>query len=336
MSGKASPKPGKSQGSPKPAGRGKPSAAAAKASGPERIWIAVTATVDAAHEEPAGERLRSAWKGGLLVAPAGRGRVALTLYMPAEACTEDALARIAAKLSDLGNYFPGFAFDLSTAETPEENWAEAWKIHFKPLRLGRRVLVAPSWEKVERKAGDLVLRLDPGCAFGTGLHETTRLCVEALERLVRAGDRVLDVGTGTGILAIVAAKLGATVVATDIDPYAVGIASRNARKNRTGARVRAARADLLSASPEEGDPLGIVSGGKFDLVVANILLPEVLRLLPPVGAVLRPGGLLLLSGILAEQLAEVKKGLQRNGFEPLEPHQAGEWALAVGKLREGR
>ncbi len=293
---------------------------------PRHVWIAVTAVVDAAHEEPAGEALRSAWRGGLLIAPASGGRVALTLYVPVEAYTPEKAAEIEARLAALDGPFPGFSFELSAESLEEENWAEAWKIHFKPHRIGERILIAPSWERPARRAGDIVVRLDPGAAFGTGLHETTKLCAAALERFVTPGARVLDIGCGTGILAIVAAKLGAAeVAATDIDPYAVAVTAENARKNRVGSRVRAARADLLEGA---GD---LLAGGPFDLVVANILLPEVLRLCPAVAPLLRRSGTLVLSGILADQLPQVEESLRRAGFEPGKPQQLGEWAVAVAR-----
>ncbi len=217
-------------------------------------------------------------------------------------------------------------------ELREEDWANAWKRFYKPLRVGRRVLLKPSWEQAEIAPEDIVVELDPGMAFGTGLHPSTRLCIAALEDHVRPGDAVLDVGTGSGVLAIVAHKLGAkTILATDIDPIAIDVAQENATRNHV---------------PLDVDPGMTVQAGsvptdmavRFDVIVANILAEVLAKLFdaeygyPPLAEPLKAGGVLILAGIIAERAALVIDAAQRHGCTLIDQKQEGDWvALVVRK-----
>jgi ribosomal protein L11 methyltransferase len=207
--------------------------------------------------------------------------------------------------------------ELSSVST--EDWSTSWKVNFKPLRVGHRLLIVPSWEEAQARPDDIVLSLDPGMAFGTGGHETTRLCLELLEQIMDAmplllTPSVLDLGTGSGILAMAAVKLGAgRVCAVDIDPQAVEVACENLAINGLADQVECSTTPLESMTES------------FDVILANILAEELVRLAPFLAERLAPGGSLVLSGILAE-----KEGLVRGGFAHLSLRylatlQAGEW-----------
>jgi ribosomal protein L11 methyltransferase len=171
--------------------------------------------------------LHKAGTGGVVIDDESRGEV--RAYLPRDERLSRRLAALRQELEDLVAFFPGMS-ELRQTErfVADEDWANAWREHFHPMRIGRRLLVAPTWEAVQPRSGELVLRLDPGMAFGTGTHASTVLCLRALEELIRPGCTVLDVGTGSGILAVAAAMLGAgAVTALDIDPLAVRIARQN-------------------------------------------------------------------------------------------------------------
>ncbi len=214
---------------------------------------------------------------------------------------------------------------LSSGDVREEDWAECWKRFYKPLRLGQRLVIRPSWEAYDPKPGDLVIHLDPGMAFGTGTHESTALCAGLLEKHVHSGDRVVDVGTGSGILAIAAARLGAgSVTATDIDAVAVRTANESIAKNDLADRVTARQGDLLEGTD-----------GRYDLAVANILADVIIGLSKPMLQALKPGGVFICSGIIRERADDVLEALAAVGYTPLDRTDKGEWtAFAVRAPRE--
>jgi ribosomal protein L11 methyltransferase len=213
----------------------------------------------------------------------------------------------------------------------EEDWANAWKQFYKPMRVGRRVVLKPSWEAFTPGLDDLVIELDPGMAFGTGLHPSTRLCLAALEELVRPGDAVLDVGTGSGVLAIAAAKLGAArIVATDIDPVAVAVAESNLAANGL--------APALTTSPtvevrQESVPPGMA--GQFEIIVANILAEVLAGLLDskygntPLAEPLAPAGHLILAGIIEEKVDLVIEAAARHNLTLMGSSQENDWVALV-------
>lgn len=210
----------------------------------------------------------------------------------------------------------------------EEDWAHAWKRHYKPMRIGRRVLLTPAWEKPEPLPNDLLVRLEPGMAFGTGLHPTTRLCVAALEDWVQPGDAFLDVGTGSGVLSIVAAKLGARPVwATDIDPLAVRAAKENALRNGIALAPGILRIEQGSI------PAG--QTGRFNVIAANILAEVLVGLFDgtfetvTLAEPLAPGGRLILSGILEEKSEMVLSAAARQGLKEVERRREADWVSLV-------
>lgn len=214
---------------------------------------------------------------------------------------------------------------LRYTEVGEADWAEEWKRFYHPFRVGR-LLVQPSWEPAtDARPDDLVITLDPGRAFGTGQHETTRLCLAALDRFVRPGAAVLDVGTGSGILALAAARLGASRVdALDTDPVAVAATRENATRNGLADRVDVGEGSLGAAWPWHG-----ASRGGYDCVAMNIALVVVTELLPGATAALRPGGVLVASGFLAEAAPDVEEAARAAGLHDVERRVDGEWGAVV-------
>jgi ribosomal protein L11 methyltransferase len=207
---------------------------------------------------------------------------------------------------------------LQTRFVDEADWAATWKDHFPVLRVGRRLVIRPSWRRHRRAADEVVLNLDPGMAFGTGLHPTTRLCLTTLEAIAERGnldgERVLDVGCGSGILSIAAARLGAReVVALDIDPIAVEATNANARRNRLVGRIHASQGSLPS------------DAGPFDVVLANLIASLLVQLAPLLAGELRTGGRLLASGIFIDREAAVVEAFNAAGLESAARLQEVDW-----------
>jgi ribosomal protein L11 methyltransferase len=216
---------------------------------------------------------------------------------------------------------------LQTRGLAEEDWAHAWKRCFFPHRIGRRLVVVPSWRRGRYEARDVVIRLDPGMAFGTGLHPTTRMCLQLLEEHVRRGDRVLDFGCGSGILSIAAALLGAAgLLALDVDSAAVRVAEENARRNRVARRI------TVSLGSVETDPT--LPQAPFDLIVANISALVLKNAEPGLAAVIRSGGLLILSGLLQKKASDVGSLYVSRKWELLETRGEGDWAAIVVRRRK--
>jgi ribosomal protein L11 methyltransferase len=215
--------------------------------------------------------------------------------------------------------------DLTTRVVEEADWAEAWKAHFHVLRLGRRLVIKPSWRRHRRTGDEVVIDLDPGMAFGTGLHPTTRLCLEALEHRAAAGPlgRTLDVGCGSGILSIAAVKLGATrVLAVDIDPIAIEATLANARHNRVGRRIRAQDGTIPTGE------------GPFDLVLANLIAGVLIEHAATLDSELVRGGTLIASGIFVDREPEVRLALEGAGLRITDRRHESDW-VALEAVRPG-
>lgn len=204
-------------------------------------------------------------------------------------------------------------------DLPYGDWAEGWKKYFTPRKVGARIVIAPTWETYDPKGDEIVVRVDPGMAFGTGQHETTALCIRSLEEVVTPGTRVLDVGAGSGILAIAAVLLGAASAhGTDIDPEATAAARENVEANGLAAKV------TIDESPLE-------AVGVFPVVVANILAETLVSLAPALAAKVERGGALVLSGILHHLGDEVARAYAPHGFPRFDVRRDGEWVCLVGR-----
>ncbi|MCC6793318.1 MAG: 50S ribosomal protein L11 methyltransferase [Thermomicrobiales bacterium] len=207
---------------------------------------------------------------------------------------------------------------LQIEERAEEDWANAWKEHFRPLRAGRKTIIAPPWHEFSTEsADDIVVILDPGMAFGTGTHPSSRLCLMGLEKQLERGDVVFDVGTGSGILAIAAVKLGASHVdAVDIEPVAVRSAAENAARNGVAERIRTA---LGTAEP------GGEFQGPYDVVVANIISRVLVELSDGLANAVKPGGLLIMSGVIESREPLVREAFEPRGFRLIDREQIDDW-----------
>ena len=204
----------------------------------------------------------------------------------------------------------------------EQDWANNWKKYYKPTRVGDRIVIKPIWEDYKEKDGDLVVELDPGMGFGTGEHETTRMCIKALEKYTKEDSTIFDVGCGSGILAIVSAKLGAKkAVGVDLDPVAVESAKENVSFN-----------NLDNIEILEGNLLDVIDG-KADIVVANIIAEIICVLTEDVSKALKEGGYFITSGIIHDRVDMVTEKLNECGFEVVEINKDGEWNCIVAKLK---
>jgi ribosomal protein L11 methyltransferase len=225
------------------------------------------------------------------------------------------------QIAGMGNRL-GLVYRISYRELGEENWAEAWKAFFWPHKIGRRVVVKPSWRDYRATPGEIVIELDPGMAFGTGTHPTTTLCVQLIEAHLRKGAAFLDIGTGSGILMAAAGKLGAGMLAgSDRDEPAVHIAAENLRRNG----IKDGRFHLaqgLLATPFKGP---------FDMVAANILTHIILELLDDIPRVLKNGGIFICSGIIAENQILVAGKMKAAGFEIIEILLKEGWVAIAGR-----
>jgi ribosomal protein L11 methyltransferase len=269
--------------------------------------------------------------------------VTLRTYLVADDQAEPTRVAIEQALWHLGRMRTIGALQARPLE--EQDWANAWKRYYTIQHIGQRTVIVPSWLDYTARPDEIILRLDPGMAFGTGLHPTTRLCLVLLERYTEAGQLVLDLGSGSGILAIAAAQLGAgRVLALDTDPIAVEASSANAERNGVSDQIISATGSLgrghqlgnwLSGADQPPTPATDTTTDAagnpqtFDLIVANILARILTALAEDLAAALRPGAILISSGIIAEREDEVTLAYATVGLERVERHQEGDWVALV-------
>ena len=245
---------------------------------------------------------------------------AVTGYLPADAEWESHRNQLEAAISRISGE-NAFEYTIAYKPIDEEDWAESWKAFFHPQKITQHLVIKPTWRTYQPSPGEQVIELDPGMAFGTGTHPTTMLCIQLLEKYIKPGDAILDVGTGSGILMIAAAKLGAAkLTGLDLDPMAVDVARRNLDQNRI-------QPDMVELSV--GDLVHTVTG-HFDIVVANILAEVIIDLLDDVARVVRPGGRFLCSGIIESRQAAVAEKMAACGFDVIEVKMEEEWVAMIG------
>ncbi|HYK95524.1 MAG TPA: 50S ribosomal protein L11 methyltransferase [Candidatus Dormibacteraeota bacterium] len=298
-------------------------------------WLELSVEADSEAVEAVSEILSRVAPGGTSVEPGfelvedGLGAridptrpATIRAHVPARdpAATQRAIDIVSEALGHLQAFGLRPIGELRTKLVAESDWAEAWKEHFHVLRVGRRLVIKPSWRRHARSGDEVVIDLDPGMAFGTGLHPTTRLCLLALDAYAEdaALGRVLDVGCGSGILSIAAVKLGATrAVGVDIDPIAVEATVANARHNRVGKRVRARDGSIPS---EEGP---------FDTVLANLIAGVLIEHAGNLADELIPGGTLIASGIFIDREQHVRGALEAAGFRITKRYDETDWVALV-------
>lgn len=242
-----------------------------------------------------------------------KGYIRFTIYLDDIVDNDEREAKIKAYIKDLGGEFSKEIID-------DSDWKNNWKKFFKVLKPNKTIVIVPTWEEYEKKDGEEIIKLEPGMAFGTGSHETTSLCIKKLEEYMEPGMKVLDIGTGSGILSIAASKLGASeVLGVDIDPMSVYIANENKKLN-----------EVTNAEFIVGDLLSKVND-KYDIVVSNILAEVIVTMTGDLHKFMNKDGIFISSGILKVKSAMVIDSLEANGFDILNVEDLNEWTSIVAK-----
>ena len=249
---------------------------------------------------------------------ADKETVRVSIFVPEEKNLFEYRSQLTERLDALG-----VKAEISAEGMREEDWSESWKQYYKPIPLGK-VTIVPAWEKYTPAEGEVIVRMDPGMAFGTGTHETTRLVMKMMQDEITGGERVLDVGTGSGILSICASKLGAKeCFAYDIDPVAVTVARENAERDGC-TNITVGVSDLLK---------NVNNSEKYDFAVANIVAEIIIRMLPDIGAYLKDGAPLILSGIISMYRDDVIAAAEALGYKLIREERENDWvALMVKKI----
>lgn len=321
-------------------------------------WIEIAVEVDQEAAEPVSDLLSQyGYNGGVVVdqpiIPGQDGPeytydesrpVTLRTFIPGDDWNEETRSRIEQALWHLGQIRP--VGPMRVTPMQEEDWANAWKQHYKIQRIGERTVIVPSWLNYEPQPNDIVLKLDPGMAFGTGLHPTTQLCLVFLEQYLQPGMSVLDLGCGSGVLAIAAALGGAsTVLGLDTDPIAVDATRLNAEINNVERVVQVAEGSLGAAAsfghwlgasvvPNQHEAISVTPDATCDLIVANIIAKVLIAVTPDMLTALKPGGVLISSGIIAEREDEVALAYAVAGLERVARRQQGDWVALVHRKAE--
>lgn len=256
--------------------------------------------------------------------PEDTGEVKVKGYLP----SGDSMNNVVESIKKAVDMLDEYGLDKGRAavlvkEVKEEDWANSWKEYYKPFKIGENIIVKPSWEDYDVKPGDVVLELDPGMAFGTGTHETTRMCIELLEKYMLKGSDVFDIGCGSGILSIAASKLGAgKVTGVDIDEVAVKASMEN---------INISRVDNVEVI--HGNLLDVIKD-RADIIVANIIADVIVKVCEVIPGFLKPRGVFISSGIIKDKAEDVKMALKNNGFNIIEVREMGEWVAIAAAVKE--
>jgi len=252
------------------------------------------------------------------------GTVVIKAYLSSDSSLGEKLSLIKDKINWLKNRDLGVdlgSLDIELTSVREEDWSNTWKKYYKPMKVSDRIVIKPSWETYNKKKGQVILTLDPGMAFGTGTHETTMLCMQAIDQYIRPDHSLIDIGCGTGVLSIGALLLGAkAATAIDLDGNAVEIARKNAQINKVLDRMTLVHGNLLDEIE-----------GSYDIVVANIIADVIIELSQYVTNYIKAGGLFISSGIIHERLDEVIEQIESVGLIIEKVEKMGEWAMVVSR-----
>lgn len=292
-------------------------------------WIEVSLETDGEAAEAIADLMQQYGYQGVVIEQVGVGGDAweyelpppdsliVRAYLPDDNQATDIRRKLEDGLRYLGQIYP-VPQQPTYRSVAEDNWAEAWKVHYKPLRIGRHLYIRPAWLAGTPEPDDVEIVLDPGVAFGTGTHPSTQLCLIALETLAPPPNRVLDLGCGSGILAIAAARLGAArVLALDTDGQAVDATGKNAALNDLTDRITAQQGSL---------EMLLDSGQQFDLALVNILAKVIVPMCEQgLGQVIAPGGAAVFSGLIQDQADEVEAALRATGLTPYRRRTMGDW-----------
>jgi len=252
------------------------------------------------------------------------GIVTVTAYLPVDNRLHESLQLFEQRVNELAQHnIDKGSGTIRWREVQEEDWSSAWKQYFHPVKIGERVVIKPSWEDYRPADKEIVIELDPGMAFGTGTHHTTQMCIRCLEEVIFPGCTVFDIGTGSGILAIAAAKLGAgTVRAVDLDSVAVKIAGENILMNGVQDTVCISEGNLLT---------GVAGDDKADVIIANIIADVIIRMAPDLPTRLKDGGVLIASGIIITHLSDVTAALEQINLSVEKIMEEGNWVAIVAR-----
>ena len=245
-----------------------------------------------------------------------KGMATVKFYLPEDACD---------KINDIRESLKSFG--IAQFELVEDDWSEAWKVHYKPFKIGKNIVIAPAWEDYSPSGGEIMFKIDPGHVFGTGQHQSTALCVAALEKHVTGGETVLDIGCGSGILSIISLLLGTnTAAAIDIDPSAEKVCLENSRLNNIAPdSFKVYIGNILADEPL----LQRIAQRKYDIITANIIADVIIPLVPVVKGLLAHNGLFITGGIIKDRIDDVLASLEKNGFKVKELTVQDEWAAVV-------
>lgn len=285
----------------------------------DKSWLIVNVQIAREAEDLASDLLFELGTTGIVMPEESATKLALTAYFDKSKDADQITQLIETAFAEAG--LRESLLSISVSEIADQDWMEKWKEGFEPIEIGQRLIIAPSWKLPEKTEGREVISIDPGMAFGTGTHETTQLCLEAIEHYWQGGS-LLDVGTGTGILAMAALKLApdSQITAIDIDPLAVEVARENAEINGIAESI-----EIREGKARD------YAGKRFDMVVANLTAEVVISLMTDLVACLSDSGLLVLSGILVPLARDVERSVLDAEFVIIERREAGEWAAIIAR-----